>query len=110
MIGQLHSVVLDAPDAPDAHAVATFYAELLGMEVRGDPGDDWRKDPTAPHDTLRAPRAPAARPADWPDPARPQQSHLDVRVADIDVADPVGHPFCLVWDAPLPPPAPEETP
>ena len=32
MIGQLHSVVIDAPDA---HALAGFYAELLGMEVRG---------------------------------------------------------------------------
>src|SRR3712207_3320949 len=34
MIGQLHSVVIDAPDA---HALATFYAELLGMEVEGSP-------------------------------------------------------------------------
>src|SRR6185312_13487447 len=39
MIGQLHSVVIDAPDA---HALATFYADLLGMEVsKGAPGDDW---------------------------------------------------------------------
>ncbi|WP_269801784.1 VOC family protein, partial [Blastococcus atacamensis] len=57
-----------------------------------------------------------------PDPSRPQQFHLDIRVADIAeaepkvlalgarplpggggdfrvYADPVGHPFCLVWDA-----------
>jgi hypothetical protein len=56
----------------------------------------------------------------WPDPARPQQFHLDVRVDDVDdaeqrvlalgatrlpgdgkdfrvYADPVGHPFCLVF-------------
>ena len=38
MIGQLHSVVIDAPDA---HALARFYADLPGMEVKGDPGDDW---------------------------------------------------------------------
>ena len=38
MIGQLHSVVIDAPDA---HALATFYAGVLGMEVKGEPGDDW---------------------------------------------------------------------
>ena len=38
MIGQLHSVVIDAPDA---HALATFYARLLGMDVKGGPGDDW---------------------------------------------------------------------
>ena len=60
---------------------------LLGMEVHGSPGDDWRKDLAAPHDTLRMPRDPAARPADWPDPARPQQFHLDVRVADVDHHD-----------------------
>jgi catechol 2,3-dioxygenase-like lactoylglutathione lyase family enzyme len=35
MIGQLHSVVIDAPDA---HALARFYADLLGMDVKGDPG------------------------------------------------------------------------
>ena len=58
----------------------------------------------------------------WPDPDRPQQFHLDVYVTDVDeaepkvlalgarrlpggggdfrvFADPVGHPFCLVWDA-----------
>ncbi|MBW8767235.1 MAG: hypothetical protein JF630_13750 [Geodermatophilales bacterium] len=67
-------------------------------------------------------QAPDLRPPDWPDPERPQQFHLDIRVADIDeaepqvlalgarrlpggggdfrvYADPAGHPFCLVWDA-----------
>jgi catechol-2,3-dioxygenase len=38
MIGQLHSIVIDAPDA---YALAGFYAELLGMEVKGEPGDEW---------------------------------------------------------------------
>ena len=58
----------------------------------------------------------------WPDPAFPQQAHLDVEVERADLedaerrvlalgatrlpgdgenwrvyADPVGHPFCLVW-------------
>jgi len=56
----------------------------------------------------------------WPDPSHPQQLHLDVQVTDVDdaerqalalgatrlaigdgtfrvYADPVGHPFCLVW-------------
>lgn len=55
----------------------------------------------------------------WPDPERPQQMHLDVRVPDFDeaeaaalrlgaarldgggerfrvLADPAGHPFCIV--------------
>jgi len=128
VIGQLHSYVIDAPNA---HALAGFYAELLGMEVRGEPGDDWVVVTGAGY-RLAFQQAPDLQPPDWPDPARPQQAHLDVRVADIYTAepavlalgatrlpgaggdfrvyaDPVGHPFCLVWDAPLPPPAPEET-
>jgi hypothetical protein len=63
--------------------------------------------------------APGYRPPAWPDPASPQQMHLDVRVDDLDQAeaavlalgartlpgggdtfrvftDPAGHPFCLV--------------
>ena len=118
MIGQLHSVVLDAPDA---HALATFYADLLGMEVKGGPGDDWVVVTGAGY-RLAFQQAPDLQPPDWPDPDRPQQFHLDIRVADIDeaepkvlalgarrlpggggdfrvYADPVGHPFCLVWDA-----------
>jgi catechol 2,3-dioxygenase-like lactoylglutathione lyase family enzyme len=119
MIGQLHSVVIDAPDA---HALARFYADLLGMEVsRGEPGDDWVVVTGAGY-RLAFQQAPDLQPPAWPDPDRPQQFHLDVRVPDIDeaeprvlalgarrlpgeggdfrvYADPVGHPFCLVWDA-----------
>jgi catechol 2,3-dioxygenase-like lactoylglutathione lyase family enzyme len=119
MIGQLHSVVLDAPDA---HALATFYADLLGMEVsRGGPGDRWVVVTGHGH-RLAFQQAPDLVPPDWPDPARPQQFHLDVEVDDVDeaearvlalgarrlpgegadfrvYADPAGHPFCLVWDA-----------
>ena len=118
MIGQLHSVVIDAPDA---HALATFYARLLGMEVKGSPGDDWVVVTGAGY-RLAFQQAPDLQPPDWPDPNRPQQFHLDVYVQDIDeaepkalalgarrlpgeggdfrvYADPVGHPFCLVWDA-----------
>ena len=118
MIGQLHSVVIDAPDP---HALATFYAGLLGMEVTGQAGDDWVVATGAGY-RLAFQQAPDLRSPDWPDPDRPQQFHLDVRVADIDeaepkalalgarrlpgsggdfrvYADPVGHPFCLVWDA-----------
>lgn len=60
-------------------------------------------------------------PPRWPDPAYPQQLHLDIRVSDADQAeqellalgatrirgeretgfrvfsDPVGHPFCIVF-------------
>ena len=118
MIGQLHSVVIDAPDA---HALAGFYADLLGMEIDGRPGDEWVVISGAGH-RIAFQQAPDLRPPDWPDPARPQQFHLDIQVADIAeaepkvlalgarplpggggnfrvYADPVGHPFCLVRDA-----------
>ena len=73
--------------------------------------------------------APDHQPPTWPDPAVPQQYHLDVMVEDVaaagprvlalgatkldgdDVyADPAGHPFCLVkrphWAPPIPPGGP----
>jgi catechol 2,3-dioxygenase-like lactoylglutathione lyase family enzyme len=107
-------------DCPDAEALSRFYAELLGKPVtyQGDGvamiGDD------GAHPVLFQQVAEYIPPA-WPDPARPQQFHLDVRVADIDVAersalavgatrlpgqgenwrvyaDPVGKPFCLTWE------------
>jgi Glyoxalase-like domain len=68
-------------------------------------------------------RAPNHRPPTWPDPAVPQQIHLDIMVDDVaaaaprvlalgarrlaaDVyADPAGHPFCLIprpfWADPI---------
>jgi predicted enzyme related to lactoylglutathione lyase len=90
-------------DCPDATALGAFYAELIGagpvsfQQVAG----------------YTAPR--------WPDPAYPQQIHLDVTVPDIGAAeraalaigatrldgtgpnwrvyaDPAGKPFCLIWD------------
>jgi catechol-2,3-dioxygenase len=117
MIGSLQSVVIDAPDP---HALAGFYAELLGLELEGGPGDDWVVASGAGA-RLAFQQAPDLRPPDWPDPDRPQQFHLDVQVTDVEeaeravlalgarrlpgegpgfrvYADPVGHPFCLVWD------------
>jgi len=110
-------------DCPDPATLAEFYHSLLGGGVnQPDPrwavGDRWA--------TLRTPTglvlafqavdqyvAPA-----WPDPAQPQQFHLDFHVADLErahtsvlaqggrllesargwrvYADPAGHPFCLV--------------
>jgi catechol-2,3-dioxygenase len=105
-------------DAPDASALAHFYASLLGMEVTYDGAEgalvagggksvmfQQVSDYTAPR---------------WPDPAYPQQGHLDVVVDDaehlkavsdraealgatrlgggdtwITMADPAGHPFDL---------------
>jgi catechol-2,3-dioxygenase len=103
-------------DAPDASALARFYGELLGMEVTYD----------GPEGALIAGDGKSVmfqqvseyNPPRWPDPARPQQAHLDIIVSDLDAgearalelgasrldaggtrfrvfADPAGHPFCL---------------
>jgi hypothetical protein len=115
MIGQLHSVVIDAPDP---YALAGSHADLLGMQItKGGPGDDWVVLTGAGY-RIAFQQAPDLQPPDWPDPSRPQQFHLDIRVADVEeaepkalalgartlpggggdfrvYADPAGHPFCL---------------
>jgi catechol-2,3-dioxygenase len=103
-------------DAPDASALARFYAELMGMEVTYD----------GPEGSLIAGDGKSVmfqqvadyRPPVWRDPERPQQAHLDIMIDDLDAgearalelgatrldgqgqtyrvfADPAGHPFCL---------------
>jgi len=103
-------------DAPDAAALARFYAALLGMEVtyEGPEGamitGGGKSVMFQQVSDYNAPR--------WPDPAYPQQAHLDIAVDDLDsgeagalqlgasrldgggqnfrvFADPAGHPFCL---------------
>jgi catechol 2,3-dioxygenase-like lactoylglutathione lyase family enzyme len=117
MIGRLDSVVIDCPDP---RALADFYCELLGMHVVFDDGE-WvtiKTDTDGP--SLAFQKATDLRPPQWPDPAHPQQFHLDITVDEIDTAekraitlgavrlegggetfrvyaDPVGHPFCLTW-------------
>ena len=113
MIGTLRAVAIDAPDA---RGLAAFYAALGGWTeayaddewVTLETGDGWRVATQLSPD-LVAPR--------WPDPAYPQQAHLDLRVPDLDagsaravelgaellrknetwytLADPAGHPFDL---------------
>ncbi|WP_328339341.1 VOC family protein [Micromonospora sp. NBC_00421] len=122
MIGKLRSVAIDCPDP---RALAGFYAELLGLPLaEGDSeGNEWvvLGGPVGHQPRLAFQQAPDLLPPAWPDPARPQQFHLDVTVDDIEVAekaalalgarrlpgegegfrvyaDPVGHPFCLCWD------------
>lgn len=123
MVGRLHHVVLDCPDP---RALAGFYSRLLGNPITYD-GADWVVVSTSSQASgLAFQRAPDHRPPTWPDPAIPQQFHLDVLVEDVaaatprvlelgattldgeDVfADPAGHPFCLVkrpgWADPIPP-------
>ena len=103
-------------DAPDATGLAKFYATLLGMEVTYE----------GPEGALIAgggksvmfQQVATYTPPQWPDPAHPQQAHLDVIVEDLDaaqaravelgatvldgsgerfrtLADPAGHPFDL---------------
>lgn len=82
--------VLDvvAIDCPDARALASFYAGVLGWEVVDDgDDDDWV--------TIVPPGAGEGWPSlafqqiddfvapTWPGGAHPQQFHLDLRVADL---------------------------
>lgn len=118
MIGHLEKTVIDCPDP---RALAEFYGQVLGMRVNEDTGA-WvviGMEPGARQ--LAFQRAVAWVPPRWPDPAHPQQLHLDIRVSDADQAeqellglgaarvpgehetgfrvftDPVGHPFCIVF-------------
>ena len=107
-------------DCPDAEALSAFYAELLGKPVTYEDagvamiGEDGAQPVMFQQIAdYRAPR--------WPDPAYPQQLHLDVTVDDVDAAeaavlklgatslssggenwrvyaDPAGKPFCFCWD------------
>jgi tRNA (cytidine/uridine-2'-O-)-methyltransferase len=86
MIGRLHHIVLDCPEPA---ALARFYSELLGWPITWQQPDwvvvaaDQRSSGLAfqPVADYRAP--------DWPDPAYPQQLHLDVMVDDPDEAEPL---------------------
>ncbi|MFF2777362.1 VOC family protein [Streptomyces sp. NPDC058052] len=123
MIAKLQCVVLDCPDVRE---LARFYRALLGGDVdRPDPrwslDDDWSTLHTEGGPVLAFQRVAGHRPPRWPDPAHPQQFHLDLGVEDLDeardqalangaalldggdgergwcvLADPAGHPFCLV--------------
>jgi len=108
-------------DAPDASALARFYAAVTGMEVTYD-GPEGAMISGVGHRDVPASvmfqQVSGYTPPQWPDPARPQQAHLDVLVENLDegeakvvelgaqrlnrapegffvFADPAGHPFCL---------------
>jgi hypothetical protein len=119
MIGRLKTVVLDAADL---HAEAQFWSAVLGIPIVHE-RDDWTT-LEGRGVRLAVQLAPDYVPPRWPDPAHPQQLHLDVQVDDPDdaegqvlalgarrlpdpadaedfrvFADPAGHPFCLVFDS-----------
>jgi catechol 2,3-dioxygenase-like lactoylglutathione lyase family enzyme len=106
---------------PDPRALASFYAELLGIRIIR---EDWwviAKDESS-FPRLAVGDGPSDyRPPRWPDPDHPQQLHLDIPVYNPEAAeelalglgatrlqdkgeyrsyaDPAGHPFCLYRDA-----------
>jgi catechol-2,3-dioxygenase len=107
-------------DCPDAKTLSAFYSELLGKPVTYEAegvamiGNDGEQ-------PLLFQQVADYHAPQWPDPAHPQQFHLDVKVDDLDegeqralalgaaklghdgktfrvYADPAGKPFCLVLD------------
>lgn len=110
-------------NAPDALALARFYAAITGGVAKGTA--HWAT-ATGPNGDLGFQRVENFRPPTWPEGDRPAQLHLDFFVTDLaatemrvlaagatrfDIqpnsdhcfvyADPAGHPFCLsTWDLP----------
>ena len=122
MIGRLHHTIFDCPDPAE---LAEFYSALLGLPVT------YRSEDfvvVAASDTtsgLGFQLAEGNPRSTWPDHSVPQQIHLDVMVEDVEearrrvlalgatqlsesvLADPAGHPFCLIprprWAPHIPP-------
>ena len=118
MIARMGIVVLDCPDP---RALADFYAEVTGWQVQvTESGREWVELGDGGQVELGFQRVEEYHPPRWPDPAYPQQFHLDLYVDDLDAAeervlalgatwlgypdqpsgfrvyaDPAGHPFCL---------------
>lgn len=108
------SVVIDCPDAA---ALATFYASLLGWQT--DASDDWVDIRSEDGQCISFQQVDDYSAPEWPGQEHPQQMHLDVVVDDLDTGeatvldlgaskaahqpgqtfrvflDPAGHPFCL---------------
>jgi hypothetical protein len=103
-------------DSPDAVGLARFYAELMGMEVTYEGPEGALI--SGGGKSVMFQQVAEFTPPRWPDPAAPQQAHLDIHVDELDAgearalelgatrlpneekhfrvfADPVGHPFCL---------------
>lgn len=111
-------------NAPDARALADFYATITDGVARGTSG--WAA-VNGPNGFLAFQRVDDFRPPVWPNGSVPMQMHLDFHVDDLEAtgsraiaagatlldfqpnsdhcfvyADPVGHPFCLsTWEGRL---------
>jgi catechol 2,3-dioxygenase-like lactoylglutathione lyase family enzyme len=84
VIGRLEKTVVDCPDP---RALAEFYCRVLGMRVNEDI-DGWVVIGSEPGvRQLAFQRVAEWLPPRWPDPAYPQELHLDIRVDDSDQAE-----------------------
>jgi predicted enzyme related to lactoylglutathione lyase len=107
-----------ALDCREPRTVARFYGAVLDVPIARD-DDGWVQLAATGGVALAFQLAPDHVPPEWPSAAHPQQMHLDLDVADLDVAeervlalgarkhehqpgttfrvflDPAGHPFCL---------------
>jgi catechol 2,3-dioxygenase-like lactoylglutathione lyase family enzyme len=120
-IGRLHHLIVDCPDPA---ATARFWSAVLGEPITYASDDFVVVSVNTETSGLAFQRSTENTPPTWPDPAVPQQMHLDVMVDDQDAAgaevlalgarplrgdhvyaDPAGHPFCLIrrpaWAAPV---------
>jgi predicted enzyme related to lactoylglutathione lyase len=116
-VGRVMALFAVTIDAPDASTLARFYADLTDMEVTYDGPEGALI--TAGGRSVMFQQIGGYNPPRWPDPAHPQQAHLDLMVDDLDAgearalelgaarldaggerfrvfADPAGHPFCLI--------------
>jgi len=116
-VGPVMGLFAVAVDAPDTSALARFYADLTGTQVAYDGPEGALV--SAGGWSVMFQQVSDYNPPRWPDPAHPQQAHLDLLVDDLDTgearavelgasrlsgggerfrvfADPAGHPFCLV--------------
>jgi predicted enzyme related to lactoylglutathione lyase len=110
-------------DCSDPVALSRFYAGLLGLPSRYEGADGAWLGGDGPMATMTFQAVAGYNAPRWPDPAFPQQVHLDVWADDLDdvqrrvlrlggrsmpgagdnwrvFADPAGHPFCLVFEEP----------
>jgi Glyoxalase-like domain len=84
VIGRFEKTVMDCPDP---RVLANFYCQVLGMRVNEDI-DGWVVIGSEPGlRQLAFQRVTEWVPPRWPDPAFPQQLHLDIRVNDADQAE-----------------------
>lgn len=111
-------------EAPDARALARFYADLLGWEIAKSSSEYAAIGPSDGVAYLAFQTSPGCVPPVWPQSEGAQQMmmHLDFQVSDLEAAvghalelgaqeaayqpqtslrvllDPAGHPFCLYLD------------